>query len=358
MIPAGQADHRRRGARGGRPRAAQRHGRARAGGRGVRAGVRRPPRRRPHLRRRQLRHVGPAPRPARRRHRRRATRSSCRRSPSRRRPTRSRSPARRRCSPTSSPTLLPRPGRRRGRVTERTKGDHAGAPVRPPGRHGRRCRRSPTGTACGSSRTPRRPTARATTAGPSARSASFAMFSLYPTKNMTSGEGGMVSCVDRRPRPPRAPAAQPGHGEAVRERARRPQQPDDRHPRGHRPGAAHQGRRAGRPSGRPTPPSSTRTSRAWSCRRSPTAACTSTTSTRSGWPTTATALRQGAARGARRRHGRLLPDPQPPPAVASERELDLPVTEKAAREVLSLPVHPSLSQADLETHRRRPSTRS
>ena len=24
----------------------------------------------------------------------------------------------------------------------------------------------------------------------------FAMFSLYPTKNMTSGEGGMVSCVD------------------------------------------------------------------------------------------------------------------------------------------------------------------
>ncbi|MDF1605225.1 DegT/DnrJ/EryC1/StrS family aminotransferase [Nocardioides sp. YIM 152315] len=25
---------------------------------------------------------------------------------------------------------------------------------------------------------------------------SFAMFSLYPTKNMTSGEGGMVSCVD------------------------------------------------------------------------------------------------------------------------------------------------------------------
>ena len=28
--------------------------------------------------------------------------------------------------------------------------------------------------------------------------------------------------------------------------------------------------------------------------------------------------------------------------------LELPVTEKAARECLSLPVHPSLSQADLE----------
>jgi dTDP-4-amino-4,6-dideoxygalactose transaminase len=28
--------------------------------------------------------------------------------------------------------------------------------------------------------------------------------------------------------------------------------------------------------------------------------------------------------------------------------LDLPETERAAREVLSLPVHPSLSQADLE----------
>jgi dTDP-4-amino-4,6-dideoxygalactose transaminase len=30
------------------------------------------------------------------------------------------------------------------------------------------------------------------------------------------------------------------------------------------------------------------------------------------------------------------------------RDLDLPVTEKAAREVLSLPVHPSLTAADLE----------
>ena len=30
------------------------------------------------------------------------------------------------------------------------------------------------------------------------------------------------------------------------------------------------------------------------------------------------------------------------------RELDLPETERAAREVLSLPVHPALSQGDLE----------
>ena len=30
----------------------------------------------------------------------------------------------------------------------------------------------------------------------SARFGTFAMFSLYPTKNMTSGEGGMVSCAD------------------------------------------------------------------------------------------------------------------------------------------------------------------
>ncbi len=30
-------------------------------------------------------------------------------------------------------------------------------------------------------------------------------------------------------------------------------------------------------------------------------------------------------------------------------DLDLPETAKAAREVISLPVHPSLSQADLET---------
>ena len=47
----------------------------------------------------------------------------------------------------------------------------------------------------------RRPGARRDLAGPPVGTfGSFAMFSLYPTKNMTSGEGGMVSCADRRGR--------------------------------------------------------------------------------------------------------------------------------------------------------------
>ena len=68
----------------------------------------------------------------------------------------------------------------------------------------------------------------------------FAMFSLYPTKNMTSGEGGMVSCADGRGRAGAAAAPQPGHGAPVRERGRRLQRPDDRHARRDRPGAARQ----------------------------------------------------------------------------------------------------------------------
>ena len=73
---------------------------------------------------------------------------------------------------------------------------HAGPPVRPPGEdgppHGHRRR----GTASTSSRTPRRRTARRSAAHPVGAFGTFAMFSLYPTKNMTSGEGGMVSVAD------------------------------------------------------------------------------------------------------------------------------------------------------------------
>ena len=92
--------------------------------------------------------------------------------------------------------LLPRPGRGRGR-------DHRA-------HRGRSCRctstatrrtwtgswRSPTGTGCRSSRTPRRRTARRCTATPVGAFGTFAMFCLYPTKNMTSGEGGMVSVAN------------------------------------------------------------------------------------------------------------------------------------------------------------------
>ena len=65
-------------------------------------------------------------------------------------------------------------------------------------------------------------------------------FSFYPTKNMHSLEGGMVTTADAGARPHAAAAAQPGHGAAVRQRDRRRQHADDRRGRRHRPGAARQ----------------------------------------------------------------------------------------------------------------------
>ena len=155
------------------------------------------------LRRRQLRHLRPAPRPARRRASARATRSSSRRSPSPRPPTRSRWPARRRSSPTSSPArfcLDPAAVEAADHAADRRRScrctSTATRPTWP------RSARSPTSTAWPSSRTPRRRTAPRWTAVRSAPSARSRMFSFYPTKNMTSGEGGMVAT--RRPTSSRA----------------------------------------------------------------------------------------------------------------------------------------------------------
>ena len=60
----------------------------------------------------------------------------------------------------------------------------------------RPCRRWPTVTVCRSSRTPPRRTGPRCTAYRSGAFGTFGMFSLYPTKNMTSGEGGMVAVGD------------------------------------------------------------------------------------------------------------------------------------------------------------------
>ena len=69
----------------------------------------------------------------------------------------------------------------------------------------------------------------------------FGMFSLYPTKNMTSGEGGMVSVADDEMERLVRLYRNQENVAPVRERGRRLQRPDDRHPRGDRPGAADQG---------------------------------------------------------------------------------------------------------------------
>ena len=89
----------------------------------------------------------------------------------------------------------------RPRSPTRTKGDHAGAPLRPPGAHGASSARSPSehgialfedaAQAHGASL--RRPPGR------HVRRASRCS-RLYPTKNMTSGEGGMVTPPTRRAR--------------------------------------------------------------------------------------------------------------------------------------------------------------
>ena len=127
----------------------------------------------------------------------RATRSSCRRSRSPRPPTRSRSPGRPRSSWTSSPTHYCLDARcRRGGDHRAHQGDHAGPPVRPPGRHDGPAATSRSATALLLFEDAAQAHGASLEGAPVGTFGTFAMFSLYPTKNMTSGEGGMVSCAD------------------------------------------------------------------------------------------------------------------------------------------------------------------
>ena len=85
---------------------------------------------------------------------------------------------------------------------------------------------------------------------------------------------------------------------------------------------------------------------AWWCRRRRRAPRRCGTSTPSGSPTATGCAAALADRGVGT--GRLLPDADPPAARRTRSTLDLPATERAAAEVLSLPVHPALSQAQLD----------
>ena len=147
----------------------------------------------------------------------------------------------------------------------------------------------------------------------------FAMFSLYPTKNMTSGEGGMVSTGNAEVARRLQLLRNQGMERQYENELVGLQRPDDRPARRDRPGAAEQGRRLDRAAPGRTPRSWTRTWPASARRRSPTARCTSTTSTRSGSARGPGPLRRRAEGRVQHRLRRLLPDPEPPAALLRHR---------------------------------------
>lgn len=177
----------------------------------------------------------------------------------------------------------------------------------------------------------------------------FAMFSLYPTKNMTSGEGGMVACDS--PELVRAVKLLRNqgqevqyHNEVIGFNARM----TDIH-------AAIGRVQLGRVDG-------------WTATRQQNAAYLSAGITGVATPVTApgavhvfhqytvrvTDDRDGFVKALREEHGvgsgvyYPIPNHRLPSLATYAPGLDLPETEKAAREVVSLPVHPSLSRRDLD----------
>lgn len=175
----------------------------------------------------------------------------------------------------------------------------------------------------------------------------FAMFSLYPTKNMTSGEGGMVSAADETIERNLRLYRNQGMLQAVPQRGRRPEQPHDRHPRRDRPGTL------------------TKVD-GWTLKtRQQNAAFLSENLEGVVTPPVAEGAvhvyhqytirvaddRDGLAKALKEEYnvgsGMFYPVPNHR-LKPFQSQVDLPVTEQAAKECLSLPVHPSLSQGDLE----------
>ena len=293
------------------------HDRPGPGGRGVRGGVRRPSMTAGRaLRRRQLRHLRPAPRACSPPASGRATRSSCRRSPSPRPPTRSRSPAPPRSSPTSSPTTsasTPTASAPRSPTAPRRSCRCTSTATRPTWTPRRRRRRARAAHLRG-----RRPGPPRHLEGPPGRHVRR-LRDVQPLPDqehdLRRGRHGLVR--DRRDRPQRPAAAQPGHGAAVRQRGRRLQRPDDRHARRHRPGAAHQGGRLDRDPQRQRrlPRPAPRGRRGPAGRRGRDARLPPVHDPRGR--RRARPHRHRAARGAPGRLRRLLPDPQPPAGLAA-----------------------------------------
>ena len=163
-----------------------------------------------------------------------------------RRDLRARAPGLRRHRPGDA---QPRPRGGCGRGHRADRGAAAGARVRLPGRHGGASRRS----GCRSSRTPARRSARATpTAAPVGGRGHLAVFGFYANKQLTTGEGGVVTLrragdqgADRlraqsgprarhglaRPRPPRLQLPAVRHRLRARDRPARAARRDAGRPR-------------------------------------------------------------------------------------------------------------------------------
>ena len=174
----------------------------------------------------------------------------------------------------------------------------------------------------------------------------FAMFSLYPTKNMTSGEGGMVSCADE---------AVARGVKLYRNQGMEQQYHNEVVGLNNRMTDIHAA--IGRVQ-------LTKVD-AWTARRQANAAFLTAHLTGVTPPPVADGAvhvyhqytvrvaedRDGLAKALREEHqiGSGMFYPVPNHRLAPfQADVDLPETERAARECLSLPVHPALSQDDLE----------
>jgi perosamine synthetase len=174
----------------------------------------------------------------------------------------------------------------------------------------------------------------------------FAMFSLYPTKNMTSGEGGMVACADE---------ALARRIRLLRNQGMERQYENELVGLNNRMTDIHAA--IGRVQLGKLP--------AWTARRQANAAyfdrhlkgvvvppvSSRATHVYHQYTIRIAGDRDGVAKALREEHGvgTGIYYPIPNHRLPSYRQtLDLPETERAALEVLSLPVHPALSDADLE----------